>query len=112
MAGVERTPVGITPSWRRRFFLLLGAALASASDEVYAPFSKISKGCVPGEGNGSNCAKYWEFSGGDGYSGQRPLQETNIYCSPSCTDASNPKICSLIMVLHGLYMDVASMVSI
>jgi len=82
--------------------LLLGVVLASG--EKYPPFSKTYLGCAEGENSGPNCAKSWEFSGGEGYGGQRPNYQTKIHCSPSCTDASNPKICSLILALHGFNM--------
>ena len=72
-------------------------------------FQKVDLGCAPAQ-SGPNCAKQWSFSGGPGNVGQRASAVTKIFCSPSCQDASNPKVCSLILTLHGAGQDAASMV--
>ena len=80
-----------------------------AKNVLAQAFQKEDLGCVPNQ-DGPNCPKHWRFSGGPGYVGQRVGADTKIFCSPSCVSSSNPKICSLIVVLHGIYMDPGSMV--
>lgn len=78
-------------------------AIAEADDA----FTVTGGNCHPGF-SGPNCPKQWFFDGGPGYAGQRVpgsdnYFQTEMICSPSCTDVNNPKVCSLIMALHGIY---------
>ena len=84
--------------------LCLGSALAQS-------FQKVDLGCAPNQ-SGANCAKAWSFSGGPGYVGDRTTTTQKLFCSPSCTDTSNPKVCSLILAFHGAGQNAEGLVRI
>lgn len=66
-------------------------------------FIKTYEGCHGGH-SGPNCPKVWSVDGGPGWVGQRQdYGPVEMICTPSCTDNSSPKECSLILALHGIY---------
>lgn len=70
---------------------------------VAESFTKQVEGCIGGFSDVNNCPKKYEFVGGPGYVGHRLDWPVKMLCSPSCTKNSNPKLCSLILALHGIY---------
>ncbi len=90
-------------------FMAISCAMMAGVSLAELPFTKEYLGCV-GDDQGPNCAKEWKFTGGPGYVGHRLDHDMKIKCSPSCTDVNNPKICSLILVLHGIYSNPGDMV--
>mmetsp|Transcript_18961 Transcript_18961/g.28092 ORF Transcript_18961/g.28092 Transcript_18961/m.28092 type:complete len:1368 (+) Transcript_18961:371-4474(+) len=53
--------------------------------------------------SGPNCPRVWYVTGGPGWVGQRPSYPVQMICSPSCTDATSAKECSLIVAMHGIF---------
>lgn len=85
-----------------KLYLILSYFLVSEIVST-AAFSKKNLGCVDGSSNDNSCPKKYEFEGGPGYIGHRLDWPVTMFCSPSCNDNSNPKECSLILALHGIY---------
>ena len=64
-------------------------------------FVRSYKGCVKNS-RGTSCPGSWEVEGGPGSVGNdRANYPTLMTCSPSCVKSNNPKVCSLIVVMHG-----------
>ena len=83
-------------------FQLLLALLLVATQVRAQGFSKTGGGCLDGH-SGPNCPRVWMITGGPGWTGQRVDYPVEMICSPSCTDASSPKVCSHILAMHGIY---------
>jgi len=80
--------------------VLLSSALFSwAAGQEFA----MTGGECHGGHSGPDCPRQWHVAGGPGWTGQRTNWPVEVICSPSCTDASSPKECSLILAMHGVY---------
>ncbi len=72
-------------------------------------FVKTGGDCHEGH-SGADCPRVWSITGGPGWwVGHCPDHPVEMICSKSCTDNANPKVCSLMMVLHGTHSNPGTM---